>query len=285
MKSIRGNTCAQFYTNGKFTKVLPMTSRKDVGKTLTDFSDDVGIPNILIMDGAAELTGRHTEFMKEVNRLKVQLHQAKKGRKNQNYAAEREIGEVKKRWFSRMNRKKIPQRVWDFGLIVEGKILSRIARGSDGRTGHEEVMGQTPDILEWIDFEFYDLVWWWDTGQGGKPGVGDDPRQLARWLGPSHRVGSDLCYWLITESGKLLSNSSVQHVTRDDYLNPEKKAQIEEFNRKLEERLDDRNFMVEGAGEYAHLFMDDVEDFEENLGVVSGTTPTDEEYDDMLVNE
>jgi hypothetical protein len=28
--------------------------------------------------------------------------------------------------------------------------------------GYEEVTGQTPDISEWLDFEFYDLVWWLD---------------------------------------------------------------------------------------------------------------------------
>jgi hypothetical protein len=35
-----------------------------------------------------------------------------------------------------------------------------ISHGEDGRSGHEEVTGNTPDISEWLDFEFYDLVWW-----------------------------------------------------------------------------------------------------------------------------
>jgi hypothetical protein len=37
-----------------------------------------------------------------------------------------------------------------------------MARGSDRRTGYDEVTGLTPDISEWLDFEFYDLVWWLD---------------------------------------------------------------------------------------------------------------------------
>ena len=38
-----------------------------------------------------------------------------------------------------------------------------MAWGMDNRTGYEEVTGQqTPDISEWLDFEFYDLVWWLD---------------------------------------------------------------------------------------------------------------------------
>ena len=42
-----------------------MTSRKDAGKSLIEFTDDVGIPERLVTDGATEVTGRHTEFVKE----------------------------------------------------------------------------------------------------------------------------------------------------------------------------------------------------------------------------
>jgi hypothetical protein len=41
-------------------------------------------------------------------------------------------------------------------------MLSMISCGKEGRSGHEEVTGNTPDISEWLDFEFYDLVWWCD---------------------------------------------------------------------------------------------------------------------------
>jgi hypothetical protein len=56
--------------------------------------------------------------MEEVNRLKVRLKRAEVGRSNQNYAAEREIGELKKRWRNRMVRKKVPKRLWDYGLVA-----------------------------------------------------------------------------------------------------------------------------------------------------------------------
>jgi hypothetical protein len=38
-----------------------------------------------------------------------------------------------------------------------------MARGPDGRTGVEEITGDTPDISEWLDFDFYNLVWYWDA--------------------------------------------------------------------------------------------------------------------------
>ena len=114
-----------------------------------------------------------------------------------------------------------------------------MVRGTDNRTGYEEVTGQTPDISEWLDFEFYDLVWWLD--RPNKPEFTENTR-LAWWLGVSHQVGSDLSYWLITESGKIISKTSVEHITRDDYLEVEIKAEIDWFNRCIKESLDDANF-------------------------------------------
>ena len=61
-----------------------------------------------------------------------------------------------------MNKKQVPKRLWDFSLIYESELLCRMARDTDNRTGYEEVTGQTPDISEWLDFEFSDLVWWLD---------------------------------------------------------------------------------------------------------------------------
>ena len=68
-----------------------------------------------------------------------------------------------------------------------------MACGRDRSTGYEEVTGDTTDISEWLDFEIYDLVYWID--RPNKPDTSDDVRRLVRWLGISHRVGSDICYY------------------------------------------------------------------------------------------
>jgi hypothetical protein len=57
VKSKLGNMCANVYTQGKFTGAIPMTSRKDAGKSPIEFTDDVGIPKRLVTDGATEFTG------------------------------------------------------------------------------------------------------------------------------------------------------------------------------------------------------------------------------------
>ena len=83
----QGNTCANVYTQGKFTKVTSMTSRVDAGKSLIKFTDDVGIPNMLITDAATEFTGKNTEFVKGAHCMCTLLHTTEQGHKNQNHAA------------------------------------------------------------------------------------------------------------------------------------------------------------------------------------------------------
>jgi hypothetical protein len=88
--------CAQIFTNNNFTTVHPLNLEARVAQALTEFTDNVGIPDMLLSDGAAEVTGQHTDFMKKVNRLKIRLRRSEAGRSNQNYAAKREIGKLTK---------------------------------------------------------------------------------------------------------------------------------------------------------------------------------------------
>ena len=80
-----------------------------------------------------------TDFVKHCRRMRIQLKE--KGRYNQNHAAEREIGFLSERWRRRMAKKSVPRRLWDFGLVYEAELLSRLSRARDGRTGYEEVFG------------------------------------------------------------------------------------------------------------------------------------------------
>ena len=94
--------------------------------------------------------------------MRIMLHTTKQGCKNQNHAAESEIGLLARCWKLCMMKKKVPKHLWDFGLVYESELLCQMARGTDKWNGYEEVMGQTPDLSEWLDFEFYDLVQWLD---------------------------------------------------------------------------------------------------------------------------
>ena len=58
------------------------------------------------------------------------------------------------------------------------------------------------------------------------------------------------------------------------------KQQIDIFNMKLEERLDDTSFMVDGVAGFNSAYLDDIKDDQENPGVVldQGINCTDEDY-------
>jgi hypothetical protein len=65
-------------------------------------------------------------------------------------------------WKLRMQKKNVYSWLWDYSLVYEGELFTRMSHGNDSRSGYEQVTGETPDISEWLDFEFFDLVWWWD---------------------------------------------------------------------------------------------------------------------------
>ena len=75
----------------------------------------------------------------------------------------------------------------------------------------------------------------------------------------------------------------MEHVIRDDYLNPEVKKQIYEFNDKLDKCLDDKKFRLEDSPHFADL---DYDNDNHNHSVITnhGITPSDNEYGDMLTN-
>jgi hypothetical protein len=115
--------------------------------------------------------------------------------------------------------------------------------------------------------------------------MNDEMKRLGRWLGVSHHVGSDLCYWIVTDSGQVVSKTSVEHVTHDDYLNKDTKAKVKEFKRKLGERLDDSNFILQGEDGINLKMLEDLD--YEGIGAMmeDGITQLEEEYDDMIVEE
>jgi hypothetical protein len=47
------------------------------------------------------------------------------GRKNQNHAAEQEIGFLLKRWKLRMQKKNVYSQLWDYSLVYKGELFKQ----------------------------------------------------------------------------------------------------------------------------------------------------------------
>ena len=138
-----------------------------------------------------------------------------------------------------MASQNVPSRLWDYGLVYKAEILSWMPPAGSDCTGYEILMGEMPNITEWLDFSFYDLVWYHVSSNG----TTTQPRRLGRWLGVSHRMGSALCYGVLTQFGQVISSMTVQHVTDNDHQNPELTATITMFDTARKECHDDTNFI------------------------------------------
>ena len=81
------------------------------------------------------------------------------------------------------------------------------------QSGYEIVFGHTPDISEYVEFEFYDYCWYWDTPQS----YPHENNKLGIWLGVAHRVGQYMVFWIMNTNGKVIGRSTVSPLDPSDY--------------------------------------------------------------------
>ena len=195
-KSLDGNKYAQvFATDFHFSAVYPMESKGLAGDALKQFIADFGVPDKIICDGSKEQTKRGTTFMEQVRKHHIDIYTTEPGRYNQS-KVEGVIRELRKNWFRTMHHKRVPKRIWDYGLKWVSEV--RVRTSSDamdlkGWTPLERITGDTVDISEYLDFGFYDWCWYHKNA-----GLG--PMKLGRWLGVAHKVRGLMSYWVLTSN-------------------------------------------------------------------------------------
>ena len=89
-----------------------------------------------------------------------------------------------------MQLMKVPERVWEYLELWKcnnGKIYVSMSRYSKGLTSLEITTGETPDISEYLDFEFYDWVNYLTNAGLGELSIG-------WWIGVLHKVGQIISY-------------------------------------------------------------------------------------------
>jgi hypothetical protein len=105
----------------------------------------------------------------------------------------------------------------------------------------------------------------------------EEIRKLGKWLGVANRVGSALTYWILTDAAKIIARSMVQHVTAQECLNENIKQSLDIFQRKMDKRLDEANFVIDNAFESSNILQDD--DLHDDPAYGDGSqTPSDVEY-------
>ena len=241
IKSLDGNRYAQVISNENyFARVYPMDTKKKAGQALKEFCHEFGIPFHLTFDGSKEQTKRGTEFMKTVRHYGIEHHISEPNMHNQN-PVEGVIREIRKKWYRTMIRRRVPKQLWDYGMVWCSEIMSMTYSSAGELTGSiplEKVTGETPDISEYLDFGFYDPVWYKDNAGLGESLPG-------RWLGVSHRTGRLMTYHILTQKGTVVSRSTVQRVTNLELQETQYKEMFVEFDAEIHRRLkvDDRGYV------------------------------------------
>jgi len=112
------------------------------------------------------------------------------------------------------------------------RIQDKVNVHRNHNTPLEALTGDTVDISEWTEFEFYDLVLYWDDRDN------ETRQSIGRWLGPSHHIGSALCYYILTEKATVLSRTSVQHITKEEFETIDMKERVRIYHETLSRNID-----------------------------------------------
>ncbi len=122
--------------------------------------------------------------------------------------AEVNIREAKKAIHRLMHHTKTPKPLQEYCVTYVAEIICFTANdlyALHGRTPHEVVTGNTPDISKYTDFECYEPIFYFDDASFPEPKC-----IIARWLGVAHRVGQALCYWILTKTSKVIACTTIQ---------------------------------------------------------------------------
>lgn len=87
--------------------------------------------------------------MKQIKKHQIDYHVSEPNRPDQNEMV------------SCHDFKNVPKRLWDYGIKWVCQIMQRTLNsvfGLEERTPLEEVTGETSDISEYLDFQFFDRV-------------------------------------------------------------------------------------------------------------------------------
>jgi len=227
-------TMGQMYTNDvDFSKFYPMRRKGEVADTLIAFMQDIGIPSGLHNDNAKELAqGRVAEIAKE---FWVKVSQSEPYSPWQ-VRAELCIREIKKAVRHSMQRTRAPKRLWDYCTVYQCELRNLIAHphySLNNRTPYEMVTGRTPDISEYLDYGWYDTLWYYDQ----EANFPNERRKLGKWLGVAHRVGQALCYYILNENAQVIVRSTVQPISKEEFNTQIIQQQISELDQRIVERI------------------------------------------------
>ena len=134
-------------------------------------------------------------------------------------------------------------RLWTYAFVYAAEILNRIASthvAARSVTPFELVYGYSPDISEFVSYEWYEVIWYQLPTEF-------QSQKLGRWLDVTNNIGSGHVYQVITQTGQVISTSSISHLTDKEMKEDRIKRAIKELDDSIESKIGNyRNTIIPG---------------------------------------
>lgn len=229
--SVRGKNYIQLFCNrANFTKAYSMKSKSHAHHALDRFIHEVGVMNELLTDGAKELT--LGQWGKTCRKHKIHMQSTEPHSPWQN-PAELSGGIIKRAVKTIMRKTNTPVRLWDYCWEYLADIRTLTTTDSpvlEGVTPFQNVHGYTPDIAEYLSFEWFQWIWYFDP---------KDPEssELGRWLGPSTHSGQNLAFHILKSNGEVITRSTVSALSDGQRMSQDVKMRQQDFTNKMESAI------------------------------------------------
>ena len=109
----------------------------------------------------------------------------------------------------------------------------------DGGVSLENITGEIEDISDYLDFGFYDRVWFHENSGLGEQGLG-------LWLGVLHCTGGAMSYWTLKSNGYVVSLTTAKIITNLESEISENQLMLLEFDEEIKCRIKNDDFTVDG---------------------------------------
>ena len=226
-KSIRGNTCAQVFTTDKgFIGVYPIRSKGEVKHALRLFCKEVEVPTAFICDQSGEQTSK--EVKEYIGNVGSSLRPLEEGTPWAN-RAELVIGHLKARVRSTMKDANYTPMFWNYCMEWVARVNNLTAKNIyqlRGETPYTTVYGEEGDISVLGDFNFYEVIYYFDH----KVSYPMTRERMGRYLGPSTGVGNEMCSWMLKTNGKVVARRTVRPLNQVETNSEVEQNKIKVFN-------------------------------------------------------
>ena len=233
VKGIKGHSCGQvFATDFGFIDFKPMKSKSESGHKFEEFIQDFGIPAVLLTDGAAEEKGG--AFGDAVKRYHI-FHKLSEPYSPWQNRAEAAIRELKKGVSRKLRQTGAPKRLWAYCSDWVARVKQRTATElCDGDTPLQVLTGETVDISEEVQFDWYERVYFIDPSS-----FPETKHEMGRVLGVASRVGQAMTFNILKSNAQVVSRSSVFPIDKLEAQTDAFKERAKAFDEAIQKKIGD----------------------------------------------